>query len=54
MRARFRSVTWTRGRVFLAVFGPLLAVYLSTTMWGPGYGVDAMVNLQTAYHLANE
>jgi hypothetical protein len=40
--------------VFFAVAGPLLGIYLATTMWGPGYGVDAATHLQTAYHLANE
>jgi hypothetical protein len=28
--------------------------YLLTAVWGPGYGVDAFVNLQTGYHIANE
>lgn len=54
LHARLGRVSWTRWRVFLAVALPLLGVYLSTTMWGPGYGADAFTHLQTAYHIANE
>ncbi len=51
---RVERFSWTKWRVFLAVAGPLFGIYLATTMWGPGYGVDAFTHLQTAYHLANE
>lgn len=54
LASRIKHFSWTKWRVFLAVAGPLLAIYLVTTMWGPGYGVDAFTHLQTAYHLAND
>lgn len=51
---RLKIFSWTKWRVFFAVAGPLLGIYLATTMWGPGYGVDAVTHLQTAYHLVDE